>query len=245
MDIGGETSAPVSVRSLTVSYAGTPAIEDVTWDTPRSGCLAVIGPNGAGKSTLVKGVLGLVRASAGKVAVFGRPVDQARTRLAYMPQRASVDWTFPARALDVVLQGMTPRLGWFAPVRRCHRAEARAVLERVGLADFARRQIGALSGGQQQRVFLARALAREADVLLLDEPLAGIDKASERVIFDVLAALAREGRLVICVHHDLGTVVDHFDHVLLLNRRVIASGPVAAAFTPTNLARAYGVPLGL
>jgi manganese/zinc/iron transport system ATP- binding protein len=239
------TSTPLSLRHLTISYSGVPAIEDVTWDTPPSGRLAIVGPNGAGKSTLVKGALGLVKASAGTVTVFGRPVDQARAHLAYMPQRASVDWTFPARALDVVLQGMTPRIGWFARVRRPHREATRAMLDRVGLGDLAERQIGTLSGGQQQRVFLARALAREADILLLDEPLAGVDKASERVIFEVLEALAREGRLVVCVHHDLGTVADHFDHVLLLNRQVIAAGPVAEAFTSANLARAYGVPLGL
>ncbi|HVL73187.1 MAG TPA: metal ABC transporter ATP-binding protein [Beijerinckiaceae bacterium] len=238
-----DETAPVAVAGLTVLYDGRPALEEVGWSAPRDGLVAIVGPNGAGKSTLLKAILGLVPAAAGTVRCFGRPVAQARDALAYVPQRAAVDWDFPATVLDVVLQGMIRRVGLLRPFSRAHREEARAVLAEVGLADLADRQIGALSGGQQQRVFLARGLARQAPVLLFDEPLAGVDAVSERVILDVFAKLRDRGRLVVCVHHDLGTVADRFDHVLVLNRRVIAQGPVGEAFTPQNLARAYGVPL--
>jgi manganese/zinc/iron transport system ATP- binding protein len=237
--------ARLDIQNLSVAYDGRLAIEDVTWGPPETGLVAIVGPNGAGKSTLLKAVLGLVPAASGSVAVLGRPVDKARDHLAYVPQRAAVDWDFPATALDVVLQGMVRSVGWLRPFAKRHRARARALLDQVGMADFADRQIGALSGGQQQRVFLARGLARNADILLFDEPLSGVDAASERIILDVFDAVKAQGRLVVCIHHDLGTVADRFDHVLVLNRRVIAAGPVAQAFTPTALARAYGVPLAV
>jgi manganese/zinc/iron transport system ATP- binding protein len=237
--------APLAIEHLSVAYDGRFAIEDVTWRPPDAGLVAIVGPNGAGKSTLLKAILGLVPAASGSVAVFGRAVDKARDHLAYVPQRAAVDWDFPATALDVVLQGMIGSVGWLRPFARRHRARGRALLDQVGMADFADRQIGALSGGQQQRVFLARGLAREADILLFDEPLSGVDAASERIILDVFDKVKAQGRLVICIHHDLGTVADRFDHVLVLNQRVIAAGPVGDAFTPAALARAYGVPLAL
>ncbi len=236
---------PLAVEGMTVLYAGRPALEDVTWSSPPAGLLAVVGPNGAGKSTLLKGILGLVAPARGKALVHGRPVDEARDELAYVPQRAAVDWEFPATVLDVALQGLVRRIGFLGGYRRCHRQHALACLARVGMADLAERQIGALSGGQQQRAFLARGLARDASILLLDEPLAGVDAASEGVILRVFEDLRAEGRLVVCVHHDLGTVADRFDHVLVLNRTVIASGPVRDAFRPDVLARAYGVPLAL
>ena len=237
-------AAPLEVEALTVLYGGRTALDAVTWTSPARGLLAIVGPNGAGKSTLLKAILGLVP-SSGRVAVFGRPVDAARDRLAYVPQRAAVDWDFPATVLDVVLQGMVRRLGWFSGYGKPHRERAMACLEQVGMAGFVDRQIGALSGGQQQRVFLARGLARDADVLLLDEPLAGVDAVSEAVILRVFDTLKAEGRLVACVHHDLGTVADRFDDVLVLNRSVIAAGPVATAFVPEVLGRAYGVPLAV
>jgi manganese/zinc/iron transport system ATP- binding protein len=236
---------PLDVRGLSVAYDGRLAIEDVTWRPPQAGLVAIVGPNGAGKSTLLKAILGLVPLAGGSVTVCGTPLERARHHLAYVPQRAAVDWEFPATALDVVLQGMIRSVGWFRPFGGRHRTQARALLDDVGMADFADRQIGALSGGQQQRVFLARGLARKAPILLFDEPLSGVDAASERIILDVFDALRARGRLVICVHHDLGTVADRFDHVLVLNRRVIAAGAVAQAFTPATLAEAYGVPLTL
>ena len=235
----------LSVEGLSVAYDGRLAIEDVTWRPPVSGLVAIVGPNGAGKSTLMKAILGLVPAASGTVTVEGRPVDEARDRLAYVPQRAAVDWEFPATAIDVVLQGMIRRVGWLRPYGRRHREEARAILDEVGLAEFADRQIGALSGGQQQRVFLARGLARDADILLFDEPLSGVDAASEKIILDALDDQKARGRLVVCIHHDLSTVADRFDHVLVLNRRVVAAGPTETAFTPAALARAYGVPLSV
>jgi manganese/zinc/iron transport system ATP- binding protein len=232
----------LSVESLSVAYRGVPALEAVTWTAPASGLTAIVGPNGAGKSTLLKAILGLV-ASTGSATIGGRPVAERRETTAYVPQRASVDWDFPATALDVVLQGMVRETGWLRGYGRARRERALALLERVGLADLAARQIGQMSGGQQQRVFLARGLARNARILFLDEPLAGVDAASERIILDVFDALDREGRLVVCVHHDLGTVAERFSDVLVLNRKVIAAGPIATAFTPEILGRAYGVPL--
>jgi manganese/zinc/iron transport system ATP- binding protein len=235
---------PLVVTNLSVAYRGVPALDDVSWTAPASGLAAIIGPNGAGKSTLVKAILGLVP-STGRVTIGGRPIDTARAATAYVPQRASVDWEFPATALDVVLQGMVRQAGWLRGYSRAHRDKARALLDEDGLADLGDRQIGQMSGGQQQRVFLARGLARNARILFLDEPLAGVDAASERIILDVFDRLDRDGRLVICVHHDLGTVAERFAHVLVLNRRVIAAGPVRQAFTPETLARAYGVPLAI
>lgn len=232
------------VENLSVAYRGVAALQDVSWTAPVSGLAAIVGPNGAGKSTLVKAMLGLVPAT-GRVTVGGRPFEAVRDATAYVPQRASVDWEFPATALDVVLQGMVRETGWLRGYGRARRDRALALLDEVGLADLASRQIGQMSGGQQQRVFLARGLARNARILFLDEPLAGVDAASERIILDVFDGLDRDGRLVICVHHDLGTVAERFAHVLVLNRQVIASGPVREAFTPETLARAYGVPLAL
>jgi manganese/zinc/iron transport system ATP- binding protein len=240
-----DEEARLCVEGLSVAYEGRLAIEDITWRPPVSGLVAIVGPNGAGKSTLMKAILGLVPAAGGTVTVEGRPVDEARDRLAYVPQRAAVDWEFPATAVDVVLQGMVRRVGWLRPYGRRQREEARALLEEVGLAEFADRQIGALSGGQQQRVFLARGLARDADILLFDEPLTGVDAGSEKIILDALEDQKAQGRLVVCIHHDLSTVGDRFDHVLVLNRRVIAAGPTETAFTPAALARAYGVPLSV
>ncbi len=235
--------SPVAIRALTVAYGGRPALSAVTWSAPRAGLLAIVGPNGAGKSTLLRAILGLVPKAAGEIAIFGEPVEKQRGRLAYVPQRSSVDWDFPATALDVVAMGLYRRIGWLKPVRRADRALARKHLETVGLEDLADRQIGALSGGQQQRVFLARALAQGADILLLDEPFAGVDATTERIMLDVFQRLRDGGALVVCVHHDLASVPGTFEHVLILNERLIAAGPTAEAFTPSNLARAYGVPL--
>jgi manganese/zinc/iron transport system ATP- binding protein len=228
---------------LTVAYGGRPAIVDVTWIPPASGLLAIIGPNGAGKSTLLKAVLGLIPKAAGEVLIFGEDVGKRRGKIAYVPQRSSVDWDFPATALDVVAMGLYRRIGWLRPVRRADRAEARQHLATVGLADFAERQIGALSGGQQQRVFIARALAQRAKIYLLDEPFAGVDAVTERIMIDVFRSLRANGALVVCVQHDLSAVTSIFDHVLLINGRVIAAGPTGQAFISDTIARTYGLPL--
>ena len=232
--------AALAIRGLTVSYGDRPAIFSVDATFPAGAMSAIVGPNGAGKSTLLKAALGVVPRVSGSVGVFGRPLAEQRHRVAYVPQRASVDWDFPARVIDVVLMGLYRGLGLLRPVRARHRAQAMACLERVGMGAFAERQIGRLSGGQQQRVFLARALAQGADLYLLDEPFAGGDAATERAVVEVLKGLRAEGRTVVAVHHDLATVGDYFDHVFLINVRRVAEGPVATAFTAEALQATYG-----
>lgn len=231
---------PLVVSGLTVSYGDAPAVVDVDLAVAPASMTAIVGPNGAGKSSLLKAVIGDAPALSGEVSLFGEPLSRARDRVAYVPQRASVDWDFPARVIDVALMGLYRELGPFGFVRRRHREAALAQLDRVGMADFADRQIGRLSGGQQQRVFLARALAQKADLYLLDEPLAGVDAATERAIVSVLHGLRAEGACIVAVHHDLATLADYFDRVVLINRRVVAQGPMAATLTAANLQRTYG-----
>jgi manganese/zinc/iron transport system ATP- binding protein len=235
-----EATSPLSIHDLTVAYNRKPVLWDVEYEAPDRSLIAIVGPNGAGKSTLIKAVLGLVPAASGLVEVYGRPVARQRQIIGYVPQRGSVDWDFPVSALEVVTMGLYGRIGWLRPVGRRHRATARACLDQVGMADYAERQISQLSGGQQQRVFLARALAQEARLYFMDEPFAGVDAATETAIVDVLRRLKDEGRTVVVVHHDLQTVPEYFEHVMLLNGRVVAAGPVDEAFTPDNLRRTYG-----
>lgn len=237
---GDDAPAPLSVRGLTVAYNDTPALWDLDFDAPERSLLGIIGPNGGGKSTMIRAVLGLTPTLAGDIRVFGVPLKRARKRIAYIPQRTSVDWDFPASAEDVVAMGLYGRIGWCRPVRRRHKTAAREHLDRVGMADFADRQIGQLSGGQQQRVFLARALAQNADLYLMDEPFAGVDAATERAIVDVMREVKADGATVICVHHDLQTVAAFFDRALILNVRTVAAGPVSDVLTEENLQTAYG-----
>lgn len=236
----GVDAHPVSVRGLTVAYNRKPALWSVDYQAPSSGSVAIIGPNGAGKSTFLKAILGLVPAIAGEVRFFGLPLSDARKQIAYVPQRTAVDWDFPATAVDVVAMGLYGKIGWFHRVRRRHLEEARARLDEVGMADFANRQIGQLSGGQQQRVFLARALAQNAQLYFMDEPFAGVDAATETAILELLDKLAKEGRSVFCVHHDLQTAGRYFDHALVLNMKKVASGPVGEVLVPEILQQAYG-----
>jgi manganese/zinc/iron transport system ATP- binding protein len=233
-------SEALKVQALSVSYGQKPAVFSVDVTCPAGSMMAIVGPNGAGKSTFLKAVLGIVPRLSGEVAVFGQPLATSRKRIAYVPQRASVDWDFPTRVIDVVMMGQYRSLGLLGLIRASHRSKALECLARVGMADFAERQIGQLSGGQQQRVFLARALAQEADLYMLDEPFAGVDAATEKAIIDVLKSLRAEGRTVIAVHHDLSTVTEYFDHVMLINLRKIADGPVATAFTAEALQATYG-----
>jgi manganese/zinc/iron transport system ATP- binding protein len=232
----------LTVDHVGVAYRGVDALIDVSFSARAGELVGVVGPNGAGKSTLLKAILGLLPFT-GSVALDGRAMAEARDLTAYVPQRASVDWDFPATALDVVLQGMVRETGWLRPYGRARRERALAHLETVGLADLAQRQIGQMSGGQQQRVFLARGLARNARALFFDEPLAGVDAASEQIILACFDRLTAEGRLVLCVHHDLGTVAGRFDSVVVLNKRLVRAGPTDIAFTPAVIAEAYGVPL--
>ncbi len=234
------SQAPLALRGVTVSYGAEPVVLSVDMTVVPGAMTAIIGPNGAGKSTLLKAALGIVTPLAGQARFWGTPLKTARDRIAYVPQRASVDWDFPTQVLDVVMMGLYRELGLLRRVRPRHIAHAMQCLERVGMAGFADRQIGQLSGGQQQRVFLARALAQRAELYLLDEPFAGVDAATEMAIIDVLKSLRDDGKTVVAVHHDLSTVEAYFDRVFLINRRRMAEGPVAEAFTSDALQATYG-----
>jgi manganese/zinc/iron transport system ATP- binding protein len=235
----------VEVADLTVAYREKPVLWDVDLTVPKGVLMAIVGPNGAGKTTLIKAALGLVRPAAGQVLVHGRPYEEQRRLVAYVPQRGTVDWDFPTNVLDVVTMGTYGTLGWLRRPGRAERTRALAALEQVGITDLAGRQISQLSGGQQQRVFLARALVQEAEVYFMDEPFQGVDATTEVAIVQLLQELRAGGKTVIVVHHDLQTVAEYFDWVTLLNVRRIASGPVDEVFTDENLRLAYGgrVPL--
>jgi manganese/zinc/iron transport system ATP- binding protein len=235
----------VHVEDLTVSYHGKPVLWDIDVNVPPGVMAAIVGPNGAGKSTLLKAILSLVKPTAGHIMIHGAPYRRQRRRVGYVPQRSSVDWDFPTTALDVVTMGLYGRLGWFRLPGREAKAKALAALEQVRMAELAHRQISQLSGGQQQRVFLARAMVQDADVYFLDEPMAGVDATTERTIVDLLQNLRDAGRTVVVVHHDLQTVEDYFDWLVILNIRVIAQGPVDRAYTLENLHRAYGGQIAL
>jgi len=225
---------------LTVSYGSRPVLWDVDASFPVGSLSAIVGPNGAGKSTLLKAALGLIPSDAGQVLIEGRPVRAARDRVAYVPQRDAIDWDFPITVREVVEMGLYAKTGWVRRVGRASAAKVDACLDRVGMTEYAKRQIGQLSGGQRQRVFIARALAQEAPVMVMDEPFAGVDARTEASILGLLGDLRDEGRSVIVVHHDLATVRGAFDWVLLINVRTVAAGPVAEVLTPETLRRAYG-----
>ncbi len=228
-------------RGLSVRYgAGASAVEDVSLEVPAGVMGAIVGPNGAGKSTLIRAVLGLTEPDAGQVILFGEDARKTRHRVGYVPQRSTIDWDFPATALDVVVMGLYRRLGLFRRPGRVERQAALAALAAVGMDALASRQIGQLSGGQQQRVFLARALVQDADLYLLDEPLAGVDAVSEAALVKVLRRLRDDGKSVVAVHHDLGTLADYFEWLALLNVRLIAQGPLDEVYTEENIERAYG-----
>ena len=230
----------LEVHDLTVAYHSQPVLWDVDLELPEGHLIAVVGPNGAGKSTLLKAVMGLVQPLTGWVKVYDRPFEESRRRVGYVPQRESVDWDFPTSALDVVTMGLYGKLGWFRRPGKRERDVALACLEKVGIREYADRQISQLSGGQQQRVFLARALAQQADLYLMDEPFAGVDVTTERAILNLFKELRDDGRTVIAVHHDLQTVAEYFDYVVLLNLRLVAAGPVRTTFNDENLQRTYG-----
>lgn len=230
----------VAVTDLTVAYRDKPVLWDIDLDVPEGVLMAIVGPNGAGKTTLIKSILGLVKTAAGQVQIYGKPYEEQRQLVGYVPQRGSVDWDFPTDALDVVTMGLYGRLGWVRRPRGQDQDLALESLHKVGMADYANRQISQLSGGQQQRVFLARALVQDAQVYFMDEPFAGVDATTERAIIALLRELRAAGKTVIVVHHDLQTVEEYFDWVTLLNVRRIASGPVSEVFTDDNLGRAYG-----
>ena len=237
------SGAAVHAEGLTIAYDARPVLRSVSFRVPRSGMVGIIGPNGAGKSTLLKCILGLIKPDYGHVQVFGHPASSARRQVAYVPQTEAVDWDFPVTVQDVVLMGRALEgvLGW--PGRR-DRQRAQDALEQVGMTRYMARHIRQLSGGQQRRVFLARALCQEAQLLLLDEPFAGVDAASEHAIFTLIDDIRGLGKTVVVVNHDL-SILDRFDQVLMLNQRVIAHGPPGEVVNDANLSATYGGRLAL
>jgi manganese/zinc/iron transport system ATP- binding protein len=241
-ELGTVTDTALEVRGLTVSYRSAPVLWEVDAQFPAGRLCAVVGPNGAGKSTLLKAALGLVPSDAGQVLFDGQAGRAGLDRVAYVPQRESVDWDFPITVREVVEMGRYRATGWFRRVSRADRAIAAECLERVGMAGYGRRQIGQLSGGQRQRVFLARALAQRAPVLVMDEPFAGIDARTQADLLDLLREMRSQGASIIVVHHDMAQVRAAFDWTLLLNVRALGCGPTAEVLTPEALRAAYGVP---
>ncbi len=230
----------IDAEDITIAYHDKPVIWDVDFQVPSGIMMAIVGPNGAGKSTLLKGILGLVKLTAGQVNIFGDTYQKQRKLVGYVPQRTGVDWDFPTTVLDVVLMGTYGRLGWIKRPGKHEIYQATEALEKVGMREYSDRQISQLSGGQQQRVFLARALTQDAEIFLMDEPFQGVDAATERTIIAILKELKNAGKTVVAVHHDLQTVTEYFDWVTLLNIRRIAGGPVKEIFTNENLRRTYG-----
>lgn len=235
-----EHRAAIAVEGLTVAYHSKPVLWDVSLRVTSGILMGLVGPNGAGKSTLLKAILGLVKPLTGRVLVFDQPFGREKQLVGYVPQRSAIDWDFPTTVLDLVLMGTYGRLGWFGRVGREQRDAAQQALERVEMQDLQSRQISELSGGQQQRAFLARAFVQDAPILFLDEPFAGVDVKTERSIVRLLHELRDAGKTVVVVQHDLSTVGEYLDHVTLINRTVVSSGPVGEAFTPELIEQAYG-----
>ena len=239
MDSGTIKNA-IEVEDLTVAYREKPVLWDIDLNVPEGVLMAIVGPNGAGKTTLIKAILNLVNTAAGQVHIYGKPSTDQRRLVGYVPQRGSVDWDFPTNVGDVVMMGRYGSLGWINRPGKKEKEMALQALEKVGMMQYADRQISQLSGGQQQRVFLARALVQDAQVYLMDEPFQGVDATTERAIVSLLQELRKSGRTVVVVHHDLQTVPEYFDWTALLNVRLIASGPVKEVFTEENLKLTYG-----
>jgi manganese/zinc/iron transport system ATP- binding protein len=235
-----ETVDSLIVNQLTVNYGKTPVLWDISLKIPQGKLVGIVGPNGAGKSTFIKAALGLIPHLSGNVEFFGQPLEKVRQRVAYVPQRETVDWDFPITVRDLVLMGRYGKLGLFRRPRQADWAEADHYLEMLGMTPYRDRQISQLSGGQQQRTFIARALLQEADIYFMDEPFAGIDLASETVIMNILRQLRDKGKTLFIVHHDLNTVESYFDWVIMLNMRLIACDKVSLSFTPETLNAAYG-----
>ncbi|MBQ9239395.1 MAG: metal ABC transporter ATP-binding protein [Treponema sp.] len=231
----------VYVDGLTVAYREKPVLQNIAVSIPHGTIEAIVGPNGAGKSTLLKAILGIVPRMSGAILVCGEPFKRQRTRIAYVPQRSAVDWDFPTTVFDVVLMGSYSSLGWIKRPGKNEKERAFHALEKTGMSDYAHRQISELSGGQQQRVFLARALVQEADIYFMDEPFQGVDAATEATLVVLLKELKNDGKTIVVVHHDLQTVRDYFERVMLLNVRRIAEGIVDEIFTAENVYKTYGV----
>ena len=245
MEPSHSASHPLAIHDLTVAYHRKPVLWDIDLDIPEGKLVGVVGPNGAGKSTLIKACMDLIPRASGEIKIYGESYKKQRSLVGYVPQRESVDWDFPVSALDVVAMGMYQKIGWFRPVKKKHLERAREVLDHVGISHLADRQISQLSGGQQQRVFLARALVQDAKFYMMDEPFAAVDAATERAIVTLLHELKDQGKTCMVVHHDLATVAEYFDWVVLLNMRVVKAGPTEEVFTKENLMKTYGGKLSL
>lgn len=233
-------SPALELHDLTVSYAKKPVLYGVDVQIPQGALVGIIGPNGAGKSTMIRAIMGLLPLSSGWVKIFDQPFEKSRHRVGYVPQREQVDWDFPVNVMDVVMMGRYGRLGWLKRPSREDRRIAEESLEKVGMLPFRNRQIANLSGGQQQRVFLARALAQQSDLYLMDEPFAGVDATTEHAIIALLRELKQQGKTILVVHHDLTTAREYFDHLLLLNMRLVAFGETEKTFTVDLLQKTYG-----
>lgn len=229
----------IKVEDMTIAYADKPVLWDNDVEIINNSITAIIGPNGAGKSTLIKGILNLQKKLSGSVSIMGKSFDEVKKQIAYIPQTASVNWDFPTTVLDVVLMGRYVHLGWIKRPSKEDYALARQALEKIGMADFKNRQISELSGGQKQRVFIARAICQDADIYFMDEPLAGVDKVTEKIIFDFMKDSQKRGKTSIVVHHDLNTIEKYFDHIVILNKKIIAQGKVTDVFTKENVDKAF------
>lgn len=235
----------LEIHDLTVSYDQNPVLWNVDLSLPAGSLVGILGPNGAGKSTLIKAIMGLINPTSGYVKIFDKPLNDVRARISYVPQRESVDWNFPASVLDVVMMGTYGKLGLFRRPGKKEKDLALRCLEQVGMSGFVGRQISELSGGQQQRVFIARALAQEADLYLMDEPFAGVDMATETAIFQLLQEMTASGKTVIVVHHDIHSAMNFFDWLIMLNLHLVASGPKESVMNEEMLRKTYGGKLNL
>lgn len=233
---------PITIEGLSVSYDKKRVLSNVYLRIEEGRLIGVLGPNGAGKSTLFKSILGLISNNTGTITIFGKPISESRKRIAYVPQRDEVDWTFPATVRDIVMMGRFPAKTIWQKMDAIDHRKAQEAMEELSILDLADRQIGALSGGQQQRVFLARALCQEADILMLDEPFVGVDITTEEHIIRVLRKLSKEGKTLLVVHHDLSSVKEYFDQVILINQRLVAYGDTDTTFVAENIAKTYGAP---
>jgi len=236
---------PIEINGLSVSYDRKRVLTNIFLNVERGNVYGVIGPNGAGKSTLFKAVLGLLDVNSGTIKVNGGDVENQRKKLAYVPQRDDVDWSFPATVLDIVMMGRFPHKKLFSSMSSNDKAIAQKALADLGIEHLKNRQIGQLSGGQQQRVFIARALCQEAEIFLLDEPFVGVDITTEEKIIFILKKLAAEGKTLLVVHHDLSTVSEYFDKVILINQRLIAAGDTETTFNQTNITATYSAQLSI
>lgn len=229
----------ITVKNLSVSYDGKEVVKNVDFTFRGGSLIGILGPNGAGKSTLVKAILDLIPVQSGDVEISGQPIKKQRDNIAYVPQRSNIDWDFPIIVKDTVLLGTYPKLGLLHRPKKKDKEWAMQCLEKVGMQDYAKSQIGELSGGQQQRVFLARALAQNADYLFLDEPFVGIDVSSEEIIINILRSLRDEGKTIFVVHHDLAKVRDYFNEIIIINKKLYGAGPVKDVFKEEVMEKAY------